>query len=304
MVATLDDIVLFSVFSRVVEKKSFTAAAAALGVTKATVSQRIATLEDRCAARLFHRTTRRLSVTHEGQQLYEACMNMTLDADSAATLIDRVGRIPCGQLRVTVPTGFGVSEVVPALAAFYTRFPDITVGLILTDQQLDLLEHRIDVAIRVSNHLADSAYGGRKIGDVAMVVCAAPSYLEKHGEPRGPGDLSSHSCLDFLPSTNRWAFRVNGKDVVVPVRGPFQCNDILALREAAILGSGLAMLPRPLVAEHIDARRLRPVLSEFARPPLAIWVLYPDKRNIPAKARVFIEHVAAWVARTHSASES
>jgi DNA-binding transcriptional LysR family regulator len=291
--APLDDVILLTVFSRVVETKSFTAAAAALGVTKATVSQRVAALERRCAARLFQRTTRRLSITQEGLQLYEACRGLTAAADASALLLGRVGRTVHGILRVTAPVGFGVSDLVPALPAFSQRYPEVTVDLVLTDKTVDLHAERIDLAVRVARRLPSSDYGARKLRAETMVVCGAPSYLAAHGTPREPGDLRAHLCLRLSSSPREWSFGTGEDLATVPVTGPLCCDNVFALREAAALGCGLAVLPRSLVAAHLRDGRLQVVLGAFSGPRHHVWLLLPDTRNVPAKTRALVAHLTA-----------
>lgn len=291
--ALLDDVILFTVFSRVLETRSFTAAAAALGVTKATVSQRIAALERRCAVRLFQRTTRKLLVTQEGLQLYEACLGMTAAADAAAPLIGRVGRVPHGQLRVTAPVGFGVMELIPTLPAFRELYPEITIDLVLTERTVDLHEERIDVAIRIASRLPSSTYGTRRLRSDTLVVCGSPSYFAKRGVPKEPSDLRKHDCLRLVTSPREWTFRIDGESVVVAVNGPLQCDNVLALREAASSGSGLAMLPRSILREQLRRGELETALTEFGSGKFGVWIVLPDARNVAAKTRAFVTHLTS-----------
>lgn len=291
--ATLDDVLLLSVFARVVETKSFTAAAAALGTSKATVSQRIAALETRCGTRLLHRTTRRMVLTEEGVRLYEECLGINAAADAAVPSMGRMSRAPEGRLRVTTPVGYGVAELNSALPSFAARYPRVTIDLVLTDRIVDLVADGIDVAVRVAEKLSQPAYGRRKLGTERTVVCGAPDYFASKGVPKVPHDLRQHACLRLASATDEWSFRLNGDRIVVPVTGPLSCNNIFALRNAIALGLGLGMLPRSIVAEDLDRGRLRTVLDDFATPEKGVWALLPDPRHVPAKARVFVDHLAA-----------
>ncbi len=291
--AQLDDVILLAVFSRVVETKSFTAAAASLGVTKAMVSQRVAALERRCAARLFQRTTRRLSITQEGMQLYQACQGLTAAADATALLLGRVGRTVHGLLRVTAPVGFGVSELVPALPGFSQRYPEVTVELVLTDKMADLHGERIDLAIRVARRLSSSDYGVRKLRSETMVVCGAPGYFAVHGAPREPDELRGHRCLCLTSSPREWAFGTGGELEAIPVTGPLRCDNVFALRDAALLGYGLTVLPRSMIAGHLRDGLLQSVLADFSGPRHHLWLLLPDTRNVPAKTRALVTHLTA-----------
>jgi DNA-binding transcriptional LysR family regulator len=291
--ATLDDVMLLSVFARVVETKSFTAAAAALGISKATVSQRIAALETRCGTRLLHRTTRRMVLTEEGVRLYEECLVINVAADAAAPDMGRMSRAPEGRLRVTTPVGYGVAQLNSALPSFAARYPRVTIDLVLTDRIVDLIADGIDVAVRVAEKLSQPAYGRRRLGTECTVVCGAPDYFASKGVPKVPHDLRHHACLKLATATDEWSFRLKGDRVVVPVSGPLSCDNILALRNAIVHGLGLGMLPRSIIAEDLERGVLRTVLDDFATPEKGVWALLPDPRHVPMKARVFVDHLAA-----------
>lgn len=290
--ARLQDVTSLAVFARVVETKSFTAAAAALGITKAAVSQRITALEQQCAARLIERTTRRLWLTAEGEGLYRACAGLTVAADSAAAMLGRVGRVPQGVLRVTAPVAFGVSELIPVLPAFNARYPDVVLDLELTDRTVDLAAEGFDVAIRFARRLADSSLGSRRLATDRTLVCASPAYLAARGTPQEPEDLRRHACLCLTPVRAEWSFSVGGERVVVPVTGPLRCNDVRALRDAAVAGLGVAVLPQSLVEDDLAAARLAPVLQGFAPAVAALWALFPS-RHVPVKSRVFVQHLVS-----------
>jgi DNA-binding transcriptional LysR family regulator len=291
--ATLDDVLLLSVFARVVETKSFTAAAAALSISKATVSQRIVALEKRCGTRLLHRTTRRMVLTEEGVRLYEECLGINMAADAAVPGMGRMSHAPEGRLRVTTPVGYGVGQLNSALPSFAARYPRVTVDLVLTDRVVDLIAEGIDVAVRVAEKLSQPAYGRRKLGTECTVVCGAPDYFAIKGVPEVPHDLRHHACLKLATATDEWSFRLNGDRVVVPVSGPLSCDNILALRSAIVLGLGLGMLPRSIVVEDLERGVLRTVLDDFTTPLKGVWALLPDPRHVPPKARVFVDHLAA-----------
>lgn len=299
--ARLHDVAALAVFARVAETKSFTAAAAELGITKAAVSQRIAALEQQCGTRLVERTTRRVSLTEEGEVVYRACAGLLAAADGASAMLGRVGRVPQGVLRVTAPVGFGGSDLIPALPAFAARYPDVSVDLMLTDRVVDLVAEGFDVAIRFSRRLDDSSLCSRKLTAEPTVTCASPVYLAARGTPRDPEDLRRHACMSQATARDEWCFSLRGERIVVPVTGSFRCNDVRALRDAAAAGLGIAVLPQSLVEEDLAAARLTPVLQGFAPPPAALWALYPS-RHAPAKSRVFVEHLASSVLAARAAT--
>ena len=289
--ATLEDVLLLTVFARVVETKSFTAAAAALDISKATVSQRVAALEKRCGTRLLHRSTRRMVLTEDGVQFYDKCFGINVAADAAVPSMSGMSRVPEGRLRVTTPVGYGVAQLTSALPSFAARYPRVTVDLVLTDRMVDLVADGIDVAVRVAEKLSHPTYGRRQLGTERVVVCGSPAYFARKGLPKVPHELRAHACMKLPTTSDEWSFRVDGDRVVVPVSGPLSCNNILALRNAAVQGLGLAMLPRSMVAEDLERGTLRTALDEFSVPPKRVWALLPDPRHTSPKARVFIDHL-------------
>jgi DNA-binding transcriptional LysR family regulator len=288
--ARLDDIVSLAFFARVVEAGSFKGAADVLGVSRPAVSQRIAALEKRCGVRLFHRSTRRVTLTLEGERVYAGCAGLTRAADEITPELDRLSDAPRGRLRVSAPVGFGSTVLVPMLPEFSKAFPEVSVDLTFTEQPVDLIEAGVDVAIHRAQALPDSSYGCRKLGTDRMLVCAAPSYLAKHGAPRDLAELRRHACLELAAPRKEWSFNVGDELLTITTAGPLRCDSVLALRDAAVLGLGLAILPRSIAQSAILAGDLVVVLEEHAT-DMNIWALFPDQK-VSAKARVFVEHLA------------
>lgn len=289
--ARLDDIVSLAFFARVVEAGSFKGAADLLGVSRPAVSQRIAALEKRCGVRLFHRSTRRVALTREGERVYAGCAGLTKAADEIAPELDRLGDVPRGRLKVSAPVGFGTTMLMPMLPAFSKEYPEVSVDLSFTEQSVDLVEAGVDVAIHLAQTLPDSSYGFRKLGTERMLMCGAPSYLEKHGEPRNLDELRRHACLELKASRKEWSFNVGDELRTITTAGPLRVDSVIALRDAAIMGLGLAILPRSIAAQAIEEGRLKVVLEAHAT-DMHVWALFPDSQHVPAKVRVFVQHLA------------
>jgi DNA-binding transcriptional LysR family regulator len=246
-------------FARVVEARSFTGAAAKLGVSKSVVSERVSALERELKLKLLHRTTRKLSLTPDGAQLYERCARVTSAADDAVAAFAGAGDTPRGLLRVNAPIVFAEEYLIEPVGEFLKRYPDARVELSLSDRVIDLLEEGIDVAIRITTRLADSALVARKLATDRPVLCASPTYLARKGRPAEPAELVHHDCLTYslLKISEEWRFRQPGTKELfaVPIKPRFSAGSGALLRRAALAGLGLAVLPRFMVSSD---RRGRP----------------------------------------------
>jgi DNA-binding transcriptional LysR family regulator len=282
-------------FARVVEARSFTAAAEKLGVSKSVVSARLSALEQRIGTRLLNRTTRRLSLTPEGLAFYEHCARITAEADAAAAVASGAAKDPIGVLRVNAPVTFAQMYLAEPIGAYLERHPKVNVELRMSDRFADLVEEGIDVAIRVSAQLRDSSLVARKLATDRIVVVASPDYLAKHGKPDAPADLIHHACLHYalLKPTDEWRFRDGAKSFSVPVEGRLRAADGAMLRESAIAGLGLAVLPSFMVMPEVRAGRLVTVLDKYTFVRLTIHAMTPAATVAP-KVRAFIETLAAY----------
>jgi DNA-binding transcriptional LysR family regulator len=296
MAVSLDDLTALATFGRIVEQGSLTAAARALGISKSTASARLSSLEQRLHVQLLRRTTRHLSLTDEGRKLYEMCTTLLSTADDALSAMDSATTIPGGLLRVSVPTGFGVFQLAPALGDFSARHPEVTVELLLSDVPVDLVEQRIDIAIRIADRLADATLAVRRLGSERYALCASPAYLARRGTPLRPEDLAGHNCLRRR-TTQSWDVALGSRRISVPVSGTLVADDIVLLREAVLEGVGIARLPLPLVASDIAAGRLATVLAEYSLGEASIFAVLVAHKNQPAKIRAFVDFVAEIVAR-------
>ena len=283
-----------AIFVRVIELGSLSAAGRDMRMSPAVVSNRIARLEGDLGIRLLHRTTRRVNPTEEGTTFYEHCVTILNELEQVESLLTARTDEPRGPIKVTAPAVFGRMHVAPFVPEFLAKYPNMQVRLHLSDSLVDLIQERIDLAIRIA-HLEDSTAIVRKLAPNRRVIVAAPSYLEQHPAPKEPSDLLEHKCLLLrFPGSKqfRWTLESPDGPVTVRVGGNMDSNTGEALRDWCLAGHGLAMKSVWEVADDIAAGRLRVVLPEF--PPLGygIYALYPHSRFVPARVRVFIDFLA------------
>lgn len=280
------------IFARAVEEGSFSAAARDLDLTPSAVSKQIRRLEDRLGARLFNRTTRRISLTEAGQAYYERCARIIQEIEEAEDAITALNENPRGRLRVAATVSFGRMEILPRINQYLERYPDINMEFELTDHHVDLVEEGIDVAIQWREQMEDPSLIARKLCVNRRIICAAPSYLERHGVPRTPEELLEHNCLTLseMELFNDWEFEdaERGRRVL-HVSGNFRANNVDALYQAALSGAGLARMSSWLVVPDIRAGRLVPVLPEYPHESSAFYVLYPHRRHLSRKVRTFVD---------------
>jgi DNA-binding transcriptional LysR family regulator len=293
----MDKLSGMAVFARVVEAKGFSAAAAQLGLSKSAVSKQVSRLEDRLGARLLNRTTRTLALTEVGRIFYEHCARMLAEAEEAEQAVLSLHAAPRGLLRINVPMSFGVMHIAPALPLFLARYPEMAIEMDMTDRFVDLVEDGYDLAVRIAS-LPESSLIARRLAPNRAVVCAAPDYLARHGEPRRPADLAAHNCLLYTntPLYDQWRFDGPEGKVAVAVAGSLRANNGEALLQAALAGVGITRAPTFMASTHLCAGRLRAVLTDYQ--PVAesaIYAVYPHRRHLTPKVRAFVEFLAAHI---------
>ena len=296
----MDRITSMRVFVRAAADGSLSAAARHLGMSPAMATKHVNALEARLGVKLFHRSTRRLSLTEAGGNYLEACQRILPDIDEAEAAAASQRVKASGLLRMNVPLSFGTRFVAPLIPAFSRRHPEVRVELGLSDAHLDLIAGSWDLAIRVGR-LADSPLQARRLGDSAMLVCAAPAYLDRRGVPRRVAELVQHNCLSYtlsaLQDGKHWAFGAQGEHRV-PVGGDLLANNGDALLAAALGGQGIIYQPHFIVGDALKRGAL--VALELDRPVVelgGIHVLYPPDRRPPAKVRVMIDYLGEAFAR-------
>ena len=288
-----DPLYEMSVFSKVVASGSLSAAARDLGVSTAVVSRRLASLEARLGVRLVNRTTRRLALTDEGASYLDACTRIlgeVADADAAAA----ARRIePQGVLKVALPASFGHKHIAPLIPPFAERFPKIQLALSLSDRTVNMIEEGYDLAIRIGE-LEDSSLAARKLAPNRRVVCASPGYLKTHEAPRKPDDLQRHNCLTTNDLRMNWEYKgPDGKRGSVRVTGHYACDNWEVLREWAMAGLGVALKSTWDVRRQLEDGSLVSLLPGYDfGTDVAIYAIYPHRRYLPAKTRVFIDYLA------------
>ena len=284
------------VFAKVVESSSFAGAAARLAISASMVTLHVKELEERLGVRLLNRTTRKVSLTETGRAYYERCTRLLAGLEETEQAVSDMHAAPRGELRVNATPTFGILQLAPAIADFTTRFPAISVELMLSERMVDLIEEGFDLAVRVGE-LPDSSLIARQLAPCRMVVCGAPSYFEKHGKPRTPADLTAHNCLTVtgtgLSYYRAWQLTAaDGTAVNVLPTGNLRTNSGAVLIVAAFAGHGLVYLPTYFVGDALQTGRLVTVLDDYIAPPLALRALYPHNRYLSAKVRVFVDFLA------------
>jgi DNA-binding transcriptional LysR family regulator len=272
-------------FVAVVQARGFAQAGKRLGIAKSAVSRRVNDLEDRLGTRLLNRTTRQLSPTPAGAELYQRGLRLLADFQEAEDAVSSGSNEPAGKLRISAPVSFGSHCLGQIIPEFMSRFPRLQVELELEDRLIDLLASGFDVAVRISR-LKDSSLIARKIVTIHHVICASPEYLRRRGRPKLPKDLQEHTTLRYSYEDDYWKFTKNET-----LSGPskFRCNNGDTLREAAIAGGGLVYLPTFIVHEAVKDGRLEVCLSGFEKDPIALYAVYPTTRHLSPKIRVFID---------------
>ncbi len=278
-------------FVRVVDGGSFSEVARQTGVAPSSVSRQINDLEDELGVRLFHRSTRSLSLTEAGELYYERAARIAHDVDEAKLAVSELGS-PSGILRVAVPSGVGRELVISTIPAFLARHAGIQIVMSMTDDVVDAIVRRIDVAIRVGE-LSDSSLRARKIGESPRIVCASPRYLKKAGTPRRPSDLENHPCITWRahPGHNLWKFRGDDGLTTVRATGNFYAKNADAIASAAVAGLGFCLLPDWNIAHELRHKQLTRVLKRFDAVPAAspVWAVHTHQRHVPPKIRAFID---------------
>ena len=282
-------------FVKVAELKSFSEAAARLNTSKSVVSRHVAALEAQLGLRLFHRTTRAITLTEAGRGYFERVSQILLDLEDADQSVSHLQALPRGRLKVSAPMSFGFLHLAPALADFLAQYPELEVDVTMSDRFVDLVEEGFDLGVRIGA-LADSSLIAKKIAPIRRVVCASPQYLAAHGTPVIPQDLRHHQCLcnSNQPAGHEWRFVTpEGKPLSVPVSGRLVLNNGDSLRVAALNHLGFIELPTFIVGGDLKAGTLVSVLDDYVPQTLALHAVYSHARHLSPKVRAFIDFLAS-----------
>jgi DNA-binding transcriptional LysR family regulator len=286
----LNDIV---VFTKVVETKSFTGAADALGLPKSTVSRKLAQLEERLGVRLVQRTTRKLALTEIGEAYYERCARIVADVMSAEQLVTDMQATPRGRLRVTSSVDFATKWFGDIIASFLEKYPDINIELEATDRVVDLIEDGFDLAVRFGP-MPESTLIARRLCTVTLVLCASPAYLARCGTPKTIEDLDGHDHVLFTPTSRNQTWTLVNGEVTHEFGRParFASNNFGAALTSALAGSGIALISDFMVGELFNSGRLVRVLPEWTTRPTEVHAVYPAREKLPPRLSLFIDHLA------------
>ncbi|WP_439856581.1 LysR substrate-binding domain-containing protein [Pseudomonas yamanorum] len=288
-----------SVFAKVVELSSFSAAADELGLTASAVSRQVATLEKALAVKLLERTTRKLRLTEVGVEVYARCRKVVESARSVLEIADRYVGSPQGLVKISAPKAFGKKIVGPLIPEFLHLYPEVDVQLVLTDQHVDLIGDDIDLLIRITDN-PPLGLAARPLLDVHHLLCATEQYLAQAGTPLHPNDLANHSCiyLGETPGDNRWRLRnsESSEKITVAVQGRFVSNHSEVRLDGVLAHLGIGCLPFFTAAEALAEKRVVEVLPDWRYETTyhgKAWILYQPNQYLPPKCRVLIDHLAA-----------
>jgi DNA-binding transcriptional LysR family regulator len=290
------------VFTQVVESGGFSRAAERLDLSTTAVSRQVAELEAHLQTRLLNRTTRRLSLTESGQAFYGRAVQLLHDLREAEQEASKAAITPRGTIRLTTSFNFGTRQVAPAIAGFLARHPDVKFDVQLSDRIVDLVEEGFDLAIRIggtgSEHLV-----ARKLGETRLVLCASPAYLEQHGAPATPQDLARHNCFtyEYASPRNQWPFRgPDGSEQPVRISGTVHSNSGDLHAALAARGAGVAYEPDFIVDDEVHTGRLVRLLPDYTVPLSSIYAVYPTRKHLSAKVRLFVDYLVERFAAPHA----
>ncbi len=291
----MDKLKAIESFVSVATRGSLTAAAKAEGVAPAIMGRRLDALEERLGVKLLMRTTRRISLTHEGSAFMEDCQRLLADFANAEASVSAGGVKASGHLRITAPAGFGRRHVAPLVPRFREQHADVTISLNLSDRVVDLAGEGFDCAVRVGD-MPDSSLVSVRLADNRRLCVATPKYLKQHGAPLHPNELLKFDCLTLssdASQTRGWAFTVKKGDSTEVIHlkpgGPLDCSDGQVLHAWCLAGYGLAWRSIWEVETEISAGTLVPVLEEFAAPPNGIYAVFPQRKHLPLRVRLWID---------------
>lgn len=286
-------------FVQVAHKGSLTAVAKQENIAPAMIGRRIDALEERLGVKLLVRSTRKISLTHEGAAYLENCQRILHELQDAENAITQRNAQASGLLRISAPAGFGRQHIAPHIPKFLRQHSQLSISLDLSDRIVDLVNEGFDCAIRIGV-LPDSNLISVKLADNRRLVVAAPAYLKKYGTPKIPQDLLQHECLNFGTTGNQqrvWQFRINQENVPIKVSGVLECSDGSVLREWALASMGLAWRSLWEVGDDLQSGRLQAVLTDYEIAPLPINAVFPQRRHLPLRVRLFVDRLKSLYAQ-------
>lgn len=288
----MDRIEAMRLFVRVAELGSFAAAAQKLDVARSAVTRKIAALEAQLGVKLIARSTRRLNLTSAGAAYLEKCREILNLIEAADTEVAEERQIPRGTIRISLPLVFGLRYLAPLLLEFGQRHPEVALDMDFSDRRVNLIEEGVDLSIRITDSLGRQQEVARRLSGSRMMVVAAPAYLGRHGEPRHPGELARHQCLNYTLSGSAWQFLVDGQWRSFPVHGRVQANNGDVLLAASALGLGISCQPAFIAADALASGAVCEILRDYPLPELGIHAVLPSNRHVPHRVRVLVDFLA------------
>ena len=293
----MDKLESMRAFVEVVNQSGFAAAGRQMGLSRSVVNKLVAQLESELDVQLLQRTTRRVSPTDTGRAYYERCVDILAEVSAAERAVTQLQVEPKGTLRINAPMSFGTMHLAKAIAHFMKRYPNIQVQLTLNDRFIDLIEEGFDVTLRIAELTEDEPLITQAIAPIDRIICAAPSYLETNGTPTDPSELRHHDCLKYghFATKNYWQLTdQNGKQTNVRLRCKGYANNGEVLREEAIAGVGIALLPTFIVGQAVQSGQLVQILSDYCPPPLTAYLTYAASRHLSTKIQVLTAFLQDW----------
>ena len=280
-------------FTRVVEEGGFAAAARRMGLSRSVVNRAVIALENELGTQLLARSTRQVSPTETGLAFYDRAVGILGELDSALQSVSELQEHPTGHLRINAPMSFGTLHLSSLVADFMRDYPELRVELVLNDRFVDPLEEGFDVTLRIAEDAPSTSLIVRNIAPARRVLCASPEYLSASGEPATPGELRRHRCLHYgyLDSGSQWRLKGPTGDRTWPIRCAMWSNNGQALKDAAIRGQGIALLPTFIAGQALQDGQLRSVLNEYTPPEIVLSAVYPRHRHLSAKVTLFVDRL-------------
>jgi DNA-binding transcriptional LysR family regulator len=283
-----------SVFVQVVQSKSFVNAAKKMNHSTSYISKEVSKLEYRLGVRLLHRTTRTLSLTSEGEVYYRQCQQIIEDALQVESNISGRQQIPQGRLKLSCPVGIGVSRIRPIIAEFIAMYPKITLDIDLNDHKVDLISDGFDIVIRAAVQLEDSSLISRRFMNSTSLTLASPEYLKSHGTPKHPDELIHHHMISYrnLKNPEVWQYiSKNGQKIQTQVNSRVLCNNSEMMTSLCLAGQGIIRMPLFNLSDEVATGKLVPLFEDFMPINIGVYLVYPSRKNMPAKLKCFIDFI-------------
>ncbi|MGB3786659.1 MAG: LysR family transcriptional regulator [Phormidesmis sp.] len=295
----MDKLESMRVFVEVVNHSGFAAAGRHLGLSRSVVNKLVAQLEAALGAELLQRTTRRVSPTDMGRAYYERCVDILAEVKAAELSVTQLQAQPRGTLRINAPMSFGTMHLAEAIAQFMAQYPDIQVQMTLSDRFVDLIEEGFDVTLRIAEAKAEESLITHAIAPIRRVLCASPKYLKTHGTPTHPDDLRQHHCLHYghLATGSRWQLTGPDKTYTIPIKCRGYSNNGEVLRESAIAGVGIALLPTFIIGDALKSNQLSVILPDYCPPELTARLCYATNRHLSTKIQLLTAFLQDWFRR-------